>query len=59
VEAGVSLTIPLGTHFQFRCLGDDPLVFVAITMPPWPGGDEAATVEGAWMPTVRRSDDSV
>ena len=25
VEAGVCITIPLGTHFQFRCTGDDPL----------------------------------
>ena len=25
VEPGVCLTIPLGTHFQFRALGDEPL----------------------------------
>ena len=24
VEAGVCLTIPLGTHFQFRSFGDEP-----------------------------------
>jgi mannose-6-phosphate isomerase-like protein (cupin superfamily) len=45
---GVSITIPLGTAFQFRALGDEPLVFVAITMPPWPGDGEAFLVEGPW-----------
>src|SRR5579859_7668418 len=25
---GLSITIPLGTAFQFRALGDEPLVFV-------------------------------
>ncbi|HEV3044350.1 MAG TPA: cupin domain-containing protein [Roseiarcus sp.] len=45
---GVSITIPLGTAFQFRALGDEPLTFVAITMPPWPGDGEAFRVEGPW-----------
>ena len=36
VEPGVCITIPLGTRFQFRCLGSEPLAAVAITMPPWP-----------------------
>ena len=36
VEAGVCITIPLGTHFQFRSLGTEPLTAVAVTMPPWP-----------------------
>jgi mannose-6-phosphate isomerase-like protein (cupin superfamily) len=51
LEAGVSLTIPLGTHFQLRSLGPGPLAAVAITMPPWPGADEAAPVAGPWTPT--------
>ena len=51
VDAGVCLTIPLGTHFQFRCFGSEPLGFVAMTMPPWPGEDEAYRVEGKWQPT--------
>ena len=51
VEAGVCITIPLGTEFQFRCLGSEPLAFVAVTMPPWPGEDEAYRVEGKWQPT--------
>ncbi len=48
LEAGVCLTIPVGTHFQFRSLGDEPLTAVAITMPPWPGDDEAYEVVGQW-----------
>ncbi|WP_316979270.1 cupin domain-containing protein [Shumkonia mesophila] len=52
VEPGVCLTIPLGTHFQFRALGDKPLAAVGITMPPWPGEGEAIAVEGKWPPTV-------
>ena len=52
VEAGACLTVPLGTAFQFRALGDDPLVFVAMTMPPWPGMEEAMAVEGPWVATV-------
>jgi len=52
VEPGVCLTIPLGTHFQFRALGDKPLAAIGITMPPWPGEGEAISVEGKWPPTV-------
>ena len=49
---GVAATIPLGTAFQFRATQDGPLAFVAVTMPPWPGMDEAVAVEGPWTPTV-------
>jgi len=48
VGPGVCLTIPVGTQFQFRALGDDPLAAVAVTMPPWPGDDEAHEVSGRW-----------
>ena len=50
LEPGVCLTIPAGTPFQFRSLGEEPLTAVAITMPPWPGDEEAIPVEGfaAW-----------
>lgn len=51
---GVSLSIPLGTRFQFRCLGDAPLEAVGVTMPPWPGMDEAMPVEGPWAPRLAR-----
>jgi mannose-6-phosphate isomerase-like protein (cupin superfamily) len=54
VSAATCLTIPLGTEFQFRCLGDAPLAAVGATMPPWPGPGEAIAVEGnpIWEPTV-------
>jgi mannose-6-phosphate isomerase-like protein (cupin superfamily) len=46
--SGLSLTIPVGTHFQFRCDGDDALKCVGVTMPPWPGIEEAFEVKGKW-----------
>ena len=52
LEAGVCLTIPLGTQFQFRAAADQPVSAVAITMPPWPGPDEAVWVPGPWTPSV-------
>jgi mannose-6-phosphate isomerase-like protein (cupin superfamily) len=52
VQTGVCLTIPLGTHFQFRAFGDEPLVAIGVTMPPWPGEGEAVVVQGKWEPTV-------
>ena len=49
VAAGASLTIPLGTDFQFRNTGDVALEFVIATTPPWPGEDEAVVLdEGRW-----------
>ena len=41
-------SIPLGTHFQFRNPGPEPLSFVIVTMPPWPGMDEAVRVADHW-----------
>jgi mannose-6-phosphate isomerase-like protein (cupin superfamily) len=52
VEAGVCLTIPLGTRFQLRSLGPDALVAIGVTMPPWPGEGEATAVPGRWTPSV-------
>ncbi len=52
VAPGVCLTIPCGTRFQFRSLGDVPLAAVGVTMPPWPGEGEAYPVEGKWKATV-------
>jgi mannose-6-phosphate isomerase-like protein (cupin superfamily) len=52
LAAGVSVSIPVGTWFQFRCDGDEPLVAVGVTMPPWPGGDEAMFVDGPWVATA-------
>ena len=52
VFPGLTLTIPLGTHFQFRAAADQGVSAVAITMPPWPGPDEALWVPGPWTPSL-------
>ena len=48
LEEGVCVSIPAGTAFQFRCDGSDGLRVVAVTMPPWPGDEEAELVPGKW-----------
>ena len=48
LEPGVSVTIPVGTHFQFRASGNTALEAVGVTMPPWPGDAEAVPVPGKW-----------
>ena len=52
LKAGVSLSLPLGTAFQFRNDGDEPLTVVGFDTPPWPGDDEAFIVAGEWEPTA-------
>lgn len=52
LEPGVCLSIPLGTQFQFRASPTESVSVVAITMPPWPGEQEAVFVIGPWQPTV-------
>lgn len=51
---GVSIDIPVGTAFQYRCNGAEALRFLCITMPPWPGDVEATQIEGPWVPTAPR-----
>jgi len=53
VGPGASLTIPNGSSFQFRTVGDAPLTFLIATMPPWPGDGEAVPVDGRWEPLLR------
>ena len=48
LRPGTAHTIPLGTHFQFRNPGAEPLVLLIVTMPPWPGMDEAVRVADHW-----------
>jgi len=52
VEAGMCITIPVGTRFQFRAFEEGALAAIGVTMPPWPGADEGVTVSGPWKPTV-------
>ena len=49
----VSVPIPVGTHFQFRAAEDSRLDIIGVTVPPWPGEDEAVRSKIApWKPTV-------
>ena len=52
LEAGVCVSIPVRTAFQFRCHGDDPLRIAAVTMPPCARSTArqalAVRVEGKW-----------
>ena len=58
IQAGVSLTIPVGARFQFRTAGDEPFIFIMCTMRPWSGSDEAVHVQGIW-PTTEPTNDAV
>lgn len=49
---GVTIDIPVGTAFQYRCDGVDPLRFLCVTMPPWPGDSEATIIDGPWIPNA-------
>lgn len=51
LAAGLSLTLPVGTAFQFRNDANADLRILGLTTPPWPGADEATPVPGAWPPT--------
>src|SRR6185369_1584083 len=53
LEPGICITIPAGTHFQFRAMDGTALAAVGVTMPPWPGPDEAIAVTGKWAATPR------
>lgn len=52
LEPGLCLTIPLGTHFQFRASATEAVAAIGVTMPPWPGENEAVQVTGPWAPSV-------
>ncbi len=48
LRPGTSIAIPVGASFQFRNDGAEPLHCAGVTMPPWPGMDEAYPVPGLW-----------
>ena len=54
VAAGDALVIPTGWRFQFRADAGSELRFVCVTMPAWPGMDEAveAPEGGLGEPTL-------
>ena len=49
---GTCVTILTGTKFQFRAFNEAPLSILGVTMPPWPGNDEAILVGGKWPASV-------
>lgn len=51
LATGMCVSIPAGTRFQFRASGEAPLAVLGVTMPPWPGDDEAYRVRGPWSAT--------
>jgi mannose-6-phosphate isomerase-like protein (cupin superfamily) len=48
LEPGVSLSIDPGTPFQFKTTGHAPLEILIVTVPRWPGPDEAVRAEDHW-----------
>jgi mannose-6-phosphate isomerase-like protein (cupin superfamily) len=47
--AGMCFTITAGTVFQVRNSGNEPLVCIIVTMPPWPGVQEWERAQDHWM----------
>lgn len=54
VAAGDCLVIPTGWDFQFRADANSDMRFLCVTMPAWPGMDEAVEVAegGLGLPTL-------
>ena len=54
VAPGDALVIPTGWAFQFRANVTETLRFICVTMPPWPGMDEAVAIvePGPWPSTL-------
>ena len=54
VTAGDALVIPRGWEFQFRAEAGSDLRFICVTMPAWPGMDEAVEARegGLGAPTL-------
>ncbi|WP_329569724.1 cupin domain-containing protein [Kitasatospora sp. NBC_01266] len=52
LRVGTTVSIPLGTAFQFRADDDAALRILAATVPAWPGTEDEARVEpGPWPAT--------
>jgi mannose-6-phosphate isomerase-like protein (cupin superfamily) len=48
LRPGLSVDIPPGAHFQFRATGPEALCVLIVTLPPWPGPQEAVRVPDHW-----------
>jgi mannose-6-phosphate isomerase-like protein (cupin superfamily) len=51
VSANISITIPVGTHFQFRNLSGENLIILIVTSPVRPDPKEALDVPSRWSDT--------
>lgn len=49
---GVSIELRKSTKFQYRNVSNSDLKFVCITIPAWPGEEEATYIEGIWEPSL-------
>lgn len=54
LEPGVCISLPHGTHFQFRASTLEPVTLVAVTIPRWPGDGEAELVHGPWETSLKQ-----
>jgi mannose-6-phosphate isomerase-like protein (cupin superfamily) len=52
LQPELCVSIPAGTQFQFRASPVEAVSAVAVTMPPWPGPEEAVFVDGPWRSTA-------
>jgi mannose-6-phosphate isomerase-like protein (cupin superfamily) len=52
LTTGTCVTIPNEAAFQFRSDGEQPLRMLMLTIPPWPGPEEAVAAGGAWTPGI-------
>jgi mannose-6-phosphate isomerase-like protein (cupin superfamily) len=55
LEPGVCVSLPRGTHFQFRASAPDAVTMVAVTIPRWPGDGETELVRGPWESSLARN----
>lgn len=51
LEPATSVAIPCGTAFQFRVLGEQPLIIVIATLPFEAGAEDSAAAPGPWVPS--------
>ncbi|HEU0022680.1 MAG TPA: cupin domain-containing protein [Dehalococcoidia bacterium] len=52
VKPGDALIIPTGWRFQFGSSQSGPLRFLCVTIPPWPGPDEAQPADFGGLGTA-------
>lgn len=51
VGPGTALTMPANVGFEFRNCSEEPLTFLCVVMPPWPGEHVNVVIESPWQPS--------